>query len=157
AGGASAARERAAVVKVAAIALAATLASCHDGIGDRDVPAPHLAANVVARLERQPCYGWWPVYVVTVFGDGRGQEDGERFGKTIGHRDATLPAETLAEIQRFFDAHDFWTLDDRYLRYDVTDERTVILTGTSSDGRTKSVRHYHGDRSAPTRLVEIED
>ncbi|MBI1849023.1 MAG: hypothetical protein HYR85_01635 [Planctomycetes bacterium] len=142
---------------VVALVLAALSLSCHRGFGERDVPIPALAPDVFVRLERTPCYGWCPSYVVTVHRDGRVDYEGRAWVKEIGQRAATLPRETFAKVEAFLTTNRFWELEDAYLRAGATDCPTVIVSAARAGASPKTVRHYTGDGDAPTRLVDVED
>ena len=135
----------------ACVLLAASLAHA-----DSSVPEKGAVAPVLASLQRSACYGRCPIYKVTVLRDGTVLWEGERFVKVTGKATAKLSAAALADLAKAFARADFFALQDKYESYDVTDHPSAITI--FDDGkRKKTIRHYHGDRSAPKVLDELEE
>jgi hypothetical protein len=125
-------------------------------LADSSVPKEGGASAPMVTLERTACYGRCPIYKVTVLRDGTVLWEGERFVKTVGKATAKLPAAAQAQLADAFKAADFFALQDKYERYDITDHPSAIVS--LDDGkRRKTVRHYHGDSSAPKALYALED
>ena len=125
-------------------------------LGDSSVPKEGGASTPMVSLERTACYGRCPIYKVTVLRDGTVLWEGERFVKTAGKATAKLSAAAVAELAKAFAKADFFALHDKYDSYDVTDHPSAIVM--FDDGkRKKTVHHYHGDRSAPKALYELEE
>ncbi len=141
---------------VAALGLALVGALGDGARADSSVPGESGGAKLVASLERTACFGWCPVYKITIFADGTMKYVGTNFVKQAGERTAKLkPAQLAALRAAFADAH-YFDLQDDYTRRDVTDNPSTFTS--SSDGtRSKTVRHYYGDRSAPAALTKLED
>ncbi|HEX9102083.1 MAG TPA: DUF6438 domain-containing protein [Polyangia bacterium] len=138
------------------LAAASLLFAASLALADSSVPAQTGASPVSLSLERTACYGRCPIYKVTVLRDGTVLWEGERFVKVTGKATAKLPAAAIAELARAFARADFFALHDKYDRYDVTDHPSAVVS--FDDGkRKKSIHHYHGDRSAPQALSELED
>jgi uncharacterized protein DUF6438 len=136
--------------------LAALLLLGSVALADSSVPNAGGASAPVVSLERTACYGRCPIYKVTVLRDGTVLWEGERFVKTVGKATAKLPPAALAQLADAFKTADFFALHDKYESYDVTDHPSAVTT--FDDGkRKKTVRHYHGDRSAPKAVYELED
>jgi len=120
------------------------------GSGGGGVGAPMVS------LERTACYGRCPIYKVTVLRDGTVLWEGERFVKVTGKARGKLDDKALAALADAFKAADFFALKDKYESYDITDHPSAVVA--FDDGkRKKTVRHYHGDRSAPKAVYELED
>ena len=140
---------------VAALAVLAVLAPSV-ARADSSVPGAAGASPVLLTLERTACYGRCPIYKVTVLRDGTVQWEGERFVKTTGKASAKLSAATMTGLAKAFARAGFFALQDKYERYDVTDNPSAIVS--FDDGtHKKTIRHYHGDTSAPKALYELED
>src|SRR5471030_1322735 len=87
-------------------------------------------------LERRPCYGTCPVYLVTVLGDGSVIFEGRAHVDSVGRFTFRLAADRLAELARLVESERFAALDDRYV-YGApgcgpyaTDAPTVIVSVT---------------------------
>ena len=67
---------------------------------DAGVPEkPALESPVLASLERTACFGFCPVYTVTVHADGSVDYHGERFVVTQGDQSGQLTAEQMTALQ----------------------------------------------------------
>jgi Domain of unknown function (DUF6438) len=106
-------------------------------------PTPLLSgvpADFQISLERGPCFGACPVYLLTVFADGTVAYEGRQFVAVEGSHTATLsPDEVEALAQAVLEA-DFFELADEYT-VQATDLPSITLT-VIMDGRTKGVYHY---------------
>ncbi len=117
--------------------------------------APTGAHEPLATIERTACFGWCPIYKLTVFRDGVVEYEGEDFVKTKGKATGHLAPDELAALDDLFAKHGYLELADAYTDYSVTDMPSVN-TSYSSGGRTKKIQHYLGDSSAPAALGEVE-
>ena len=125
-------------------------------LADSSVPEKGAASPPIVSLARTACYGRCPIYKVTVLRDGTVLWEGERFVQVTGKVTAKLPAAAMTDLGKAFARADFFALQDKYDSYDVTDHPSAITT--FDDGkRKKTIHHYHGDRSAPKALDELED
>jgi len=112
-------------------------------------------ASPVATLERTGCYGECPVYRLTVNSDGTVVYVGTRWVKALGRQQYKISEAQLAELDAAFDRVNFMQLRD-FDRVENTDEDWAHVSLTRA-GRTKRVRHYHGDVTAPPALSVLED
>jgi hypothetical protein len=102
-------------------------------------------------MERTACFGFCPVYEVTVYGDGEVQYIGKDFVEVEGEQTSQISEEQVRVlVQAFYDAG-FFEMEDRY-EDNVTDLPSTTTTITI-DGETKSVYNYYG---APESLIELE-
>ncbi|HEX2691137.1 MAG TPA: DUF6438 domain-containing protein [Kofleriaceae bacterium] len=124
-------------------------AACH--------PSPSPRHEPLATLERTPCFGFCPVYKVTIFRDGIVDYEGIRFVKTQGHATGHLDAGQLVQLRALFQQNGYLQLASSYQRPDVTDLPSVYTSYSPAPDQTKSIRHYLGDRSAPEALTRVEE
>jgi hypothetical protein len=117
---------------------------------------PTGAHEPLATIERTACFGWCPIYKLTVYRDGVVEYDGEDFVKTKGKATGHLAPERLTELDQLFEQRGYLALHDAYTDYSVTDMPSV-KTSYSVGGKTKQVQHYLGDSTAPKELGEIEE
>ena len=141
----------------ASLALCLLLAACAGGAG-RTPAADSTAADTVAlvpspgdsllRLERSPCFGFCPVYTLTLLADGRGVVKGNAPTATFG-REFQVPAARVDSLARAMLAGGFLALDTAYLPgypgcdHAATDFPSSILT-LWQGGTRHEVRYYHG-------------
>jgi hypothetical protein len=114
-----------------------------------------LGATPLATLERTGCYGECPVYRLTVNTNGSVVYVGTRWVKVIGRREYQLPDARVAELETAFERANFMMLRD-YDRVESTDDDWAHVS-FQHGGKTKRVRHYHGDNAAPPGLSALED
>lgn len=120
--------------------------------------APGRAAPAecpLATLSRTACFGTCPAYDLKVYTDGRVDYFGRRFVRVCGAHTASLKPGAIRALRLAFERADYFGLDDEYTRYEVTDNPSAF-TSYCDGARTKSVKHYYGDHSAPQRLTDLE-
>lgn len=107
-------------------------------------------------LSRSACFGFCPVYRVTITDDGEVTYVGERFVNVTGERRATIPRADVERLLRRFDEVGFEQLRDSY-RAAVTDLPTYTVT-LERNGRTKTVSDYGGVSAGMPRAVrDLQD
>lgn len=136
---------------------AVALASCAPGAtsAEPEPMNPHSTSNVEIRLVRGACFGFCPVYTVTINGAGEVRYEGHNFVNVVGQRTATIPAENVARLVARFDEIGFNNLRDSY-RANVSDLPTYTITLTR-DGRTKAVADFGGlDAGMPRAVRDLQ-
>jgi signal transduction histidine kinase len=115
------------------------------------------ASTVLITLERTPCFGSCPSYKLTIRGDGSVVYQGQSNVAVEGRHEAAISQEKVQELLAEFERVDYYSFKNEY--HDpfasITDFPTTI-TSLTLDGRRKTVRHYHGDMSAPGELTALE-
>lgn len=114
------------------------------------------AHELLASIERTGCYGWCPIYKLTVFRDGLVEYEGKEYVKTRGKATGHLTPEQLGALDVLFQQNRYVDLRDEYVDYSVTDMPSVF-TSYSVGGKVKVIKHYLGDFDAPKALTEIEE
>jgi hypothetical protein len=132
------------------------LSVCFAGCSRTQTPQPSDIKDVVITLERTVCFGICPDYTLTIYGDGTITYVGRQFVRTQGTRTITISEEKIRQLLSEFQRVDYFSLDDSYEEFMATDMPSAI-TSLKVNGKTKAVRHYHGDFSAPEQLTELED
>jgi Domain of unknown function (DUF6438) len=112
-------------------------------------------ADLVIILERTACFGTCPVYKLTIAANGTVIYEGHDFVEVEGKQTASLGAVQIQELVSAFERANFFSLQDNYTNYDVTDNPSAI-TSITLNGKTKTVNHYYGDNSAPQELFDLE-
>ena len=116
---------------------------------------PQSMSNVQIRLSRGACFGFCPVYEVTISGNGDVHYEGRNFVNVVGERTATIPSEDVARLLARFDEVGFHHLRDSY-RARISDLPTQSITLTRN-GQTKTVVDYGGvDAGMPREVRELE-
>jgi hypothetical protein len=122
-----------------------------------------VPTDTVITLERTVCYGMCPSYKLTISADGGVVFEGHRFVKQIGTARSSISEVKLRALLDAFEKINFFGLRNRYEREAdgcegvVTDHPTAI-TSITTDGKSKSVRHYYGCRGPEVldSLKELE-
>lgn len=112
--------------------------------------------EVVITLERTACFGFCPVYTLTLQGDGTVVYEGKDFVRVKGRAEITITKEKVEQLVSEFKEVDYFSLNDKYNERTITDAPSVI-TSITIDGKTKTIEHYHGDFNAPEQLTELEN
>lgn len=129
-----------------ALAVAIMLGAC---------ATPPASGPVVISLTRTPCYGFCPVYSVSITSGGEVTYIGRQFVNVVGEQHATIPSADVERLLARFDAMGFESLRDEY-RADVTDlpSTTIVL---ERNGQRKSVLDYGGTGAGmPEAVRELE-
>lgn len=115
------------------------------------VTAAPDAPALLLSLKRTPCFGRCPVYTVELYADGRLHFEGDANTRERGAHEGKLTPEQVAAVTARVEASDFATWKTSYETHTVTDLPGAVLTW-----KGKTIRHYHGDESAPTDLMALE-
>ena len=119
-------------------------------------PMSEELEGVKIMLERTECFSTCPVYKLTIYGDGRVVYEGIRFVQVEGIIKATISEDKIKQLVLEFKRLDYFSLDSSYEEFNATDMPSAI-TSYTVNGKTKTVRHYHGDFSAPKQLTQLEN
>lgn len=126
---------------------------------DDPTPTPASAEalkDVRITLARTPCFGFCPVYDLSISGDGTVVYTGTGYVQTRGRQEARISTAQVQELLGLFNKVEYSTLKPEYTAYEITDLPSVH-TSLTVDGKTYRVNHYLGDRSAPDKLRLLED
>ena len=137
-------------------------AACNSGTTGGEMPGTGTPGVETATevetitLERQPCFGFCPVYTLTIHGDGQVEYDGLNHVEVTGPQTAAIDPAAVQQLGEAMIAAGYLDWEDAYMNQDVTDMPYVITSLTLADGTTKRIEHYYGDHSAPEELTEVE-
>lgn len=144
------------IIIIMALGLVAC-AACRVASPSNNGNAPAGRHEPLATLERTACFGFCPIYKVTIFRDGVVEYEGERFVKTLGPATGRLSVRELAELRRLFQRNGYLQLASSFEKQDVTDLPSAFTSYSPRPGQTKTIRHYLGDRRAPESLTRVEE
>ena len=140
----------------------ASLAACSGSTHASTTPisnsggAPTGAHELLASIERTACFGWCPIYKLTVYRDGAVEYEGEDYVKVKGKANGRLAPEELTALDDLFQKAGYLAMHDKYTDYSVTDMPSVN-TSYSAGGQIKKIEHYLGDDHAPKELGTVEE
>lgn len=112
-------------------------------------------------LERTPCFGTCPVYLVSIAGDGAVLFEG-RFHVDSARVTSHLNVDDVAALAQLFDESQFFALADKYVSGEencsaYATDAPMVITSIAIDGRSKRVEHDRGCSGVPGRLSLLED
>jgi hypothetical protein len=115
---------------------------------------------VTITMERTPCYGDCPSYVLTIKGNGTVQYVGRDNVSIKGTRQGTIKLEAIRSLMSEFARAGFLSISNDYSTVSCkcgfcTDMPTAITTLQVKD-TNHSLTHYYGCRCAPRFLFGLE-
>lgn len=141
-----------------ALALAAALAlgACAaDSSGVEPTPAP--AAGETIAIAVGPCFGFCPVYEVSIAPGGAVTFTGERHTEVTGKREAAKGAATYTAVAR--DLAPFRPADGTTARVEcdaaITDTSSYTITWTDTAGRQTVATHQRGCHGGPGQALDV--
>lgn len=148
---------------LAVVALAIACARPAPPVPRADVPQAVADSGTHIALERGPCFGTCPVYVVTVEGSGSVLFQGKRFVADSGVSTGTVPSARVDSLVSELAAAGYFDFADRYVPGEpgcgerVTTDLPSVTTEVQARGRRKRIEHYHGCPDAPPALQALEE
>jgi len=109
-------------------------------------------------MERTACYGPCPVYKITIFKGGRVEWNGKFFVHEVGKREWNISPENFNMIlksikdSRFITMKDIYNAENSLPCHPFTYVKVFFMDNTK-----KCIEHYHGDDSAPKKLIWLEN
>lgn len=107
--------------------------------------------QVLASIERTPCFGSCPIYKATFFDNGEVKYVGKHFVENIGTYTTLISAEDLKGIKVYVDEIGYFNMEDAYPT-PISDFPTCV-TSVNIDGKQKSI--LNGE-NAPRDLTGFE-
>ena len=108
----------------------------------------------VVTLERTACFGFCPMYKLTIYGDGRVVYEGNRFVKITGTKTTRISPMKARQLMLEFQRIQYFNLQDRY-EGGPTDAPSAI-TSFQMGPKFKTVYHYLASPDAPQKLTDLE-
>ncbi|MBP1730263.1 MAG: hypothetical protein H6Q55_692 [Deltaproteobacteria bacterium] len=137
---------------ILAVLCSAILASC----ASTSTQVSTTPSLLMISLERTPCFGRCPVYKVSVYGDGTVRYDGKEYVKVKGSQTRVISPQQVQRLLAELQQASYFSFKDDYDTITFTDA-PLAITAVTVDGRSKRVRHYLGDATAPKELTILEE
>lgn len=117
-------------------------------------PSQPISQPVALTLERTACFGFCPMYKLTVYGNGKVVYEGNRFVKVTGIQTTTISQTAVRSLIAEFQKINYFKLQDTYIggHTDAPSAITSLMMGK----RQKTVNHYLASPNAPAQLTELE-
>ncbi len=112
-----------------------------------------LGKDFLLQMERSPCRGNCPAYVLTVDASGKVSYEGKRSVKNIGKYKKTLPTTKLKEIVAAMNASNYFSFSEKYDNENIADAVTWTISYTNR-GQTRQVIDRYG---APESLKNLQE
>ena len=144
------------------LALLGPSMGCHGaGYSDRTVIPQDIPPDLKITLERTECFGFCPVYKLTITADGAVVFEGRRFVKQEGVTINSVSRERLKQLMAEFDRVKFFSLEDDYseTRLSCPTDQPSAITSIRINGKSKTINHYLGclEPKVPKGLTELEN
>ena len=144
------------------LALLGPSVGCHGaGYSDRTVIPQDIPRDLKITLERTECFGFCPVYKLTITADGSVVFEGRRFVKQEGVTISSVSPERLKQLMAEFDRVKFFSLEDDYseTRLSCPTDQPSAITSIRINGKSKTINHYLGclEPKVPKGLTELEN
>jgi hypothetical protein len=117
--------------------------------------AQQQAQQTVITLQRTACFGFCPMYKLTIYGDGKVVYEGERFVKETGTRTTKISQAAVRQLVKAFKQVNYFALSDNYTG-GHTDAPSTI-TSLTLGKQQKTIHHYMASPDAPEALKALED
>jgi len=131
------------------------------GYSDRAVIPQDIPKDLKITLERTECFGFCPVYKLTITADGAVVFEGRRFVKQEGVTINSVSRERLKQLMAEFDRVKFFSLEDDYseIRLSCPTDQPSAITSIRINGKSKTINHYLGclEPKVPKGLTELEN
>ena len=132
------------------------------GNSDRAVIPQDIPQDLKITLERTECFGFCPVYKLTITADGAVVFEGRRFVKQEGAQiKSSVSRERLKQLMAEFDRVNFFSLEDDYseIRLSCPTDQPSAITSIRINGKSKTINHYLGclEPKVPKGLTELEN
>lgn len=102
--------------------------------------------SIFITMERTPCLGMCPSYVIWIYNTGKVEYEGRTHAKKEGKHTKTLSKDAMDEITTMINEIGFFNLKDKYDAL-VTDIPSCIIS-VNLDGKTKKILdRYDGPKS----------
>lgn len=106
-----------------------------------------ISKDLLITLERGSCFGRCPQYTVTISADGKVEFEGKANTKVIGKASGKISESDLKELVAAFGKINYFDLKERYTDDacpEVATDMSSATTSFQSNGKQKTVFHYHG-------------
>ncbi|MFL5515418.1 MAG: DUF6438 domain-containing protein [Gemmatimonadales bacterium] len=131
-------------------------------------PAPTVqsaaapADSAAVTLERTPCFGSCPVYLVTASSSGAVRFEGKSHVSHPGSAAGRIPKARLDSLLAELEAAGYFDFEEQYAPGspacgNVATDLPTVITSVSLHGRTKRIEHYRGCADAPQALSRLEE
>ncbi len=127
-----------------------------DSIEDVFPTDDSIPEDLIIRLQRTPCYGECPAYMMTVKADGKVSFFGQNHVKYKGQTEDKINKEKIKQLIQEFKKADFFNLEDNYTSKNCATDNPTVRTTLFINGKTKKIEHDKGCE-APKELIALED
>jgi hypothetical protein len=109
--------------------------------------------DVIITLERTMCFGFCPVYRLSIYGNGKVVYEGRYYVRVEGARTTYIPKRKVRELVAEFERIGFYDFDDQYT-IPATDFPSVLVS-IDLEGRSKTIDMYGAEAIAPEEIANL--
>jgi hypothetical protein len=118
--------------------------------------------SAVVTLERTPCFGTCPVYLVTASRTGAIRFEGRAHVSHPGSAAGRIPQARLDSLLTELEAAGYFDFEDQYVPGspacgNAATDLPTVTTSVTVHGRSKRIEHYRGCAGAPQTLSRLEE
>ncbi len=110
--------------------------------------------RAVITLERSACFGFCPMYKLTIYGNGKVVYEGIEYVKVKGKRTGRISPAAFRRLMNEFQRAQYFDLADSYSGGPT--DAAYVITSLKIGDKTKTVNHYLASPDAPSKLTELE-
>ncbi len=115
-----------------------------------------IPEDLIIRLQRTPCFGTCPAYMMTVNAKGEVNFFGQDHVEAKGQNKGRIGEEKIRQLIGEFKQADFFNLADNYTSKNCLTDNPTVRTTLLINGKTKKIEHDRGCE-APPGLTGLED
>jgi hypothetical protein len=120
------------------------------------------ADSVAVTLERTPCFGSCPVYLVTASSSGAVRFEGKSHVSHPGSAAGRIPKARLDSLLAELEAAGYLDFEENYVPGspacgNAATDLPTVTTSVTLHRRTKRIEHYRGCAGAPRALSRLEE
>ena len=125
-------------------------------------PADSTAESAAVTLERTPCFGSCPVYLVTASSSGAVRFEGKSHVSHPGSAVGRIPQARLDSLLTELEAAGYFDFEEQYAPGspgcgNAATDLPTVTTSVTFHGRTRRIEHYRGCAGAPQALNRLEE
>jgi len=112
----------------------------------------------IITLERTRCFGWCPVYKITIFSDGTVRYFGEYCVEKEGNYTWQIDENEIDELNKAISSYGYFDIKAREETEIemITCMPTCITSVLLEDGKYREIENYYGSKKYPKKLQRFE-
>jgi hypothetical protein len=109
--------------------------------------------DVIITVERTMCFGWCPVYHLSIYGNGKVVYEGRYYVRVEGTRTTYIQKSKVRELVAAFEKVKFYEFDDQYLL--GGSDLPSVLVSIDLEGKSKTIDIDGAEMIAPEEIADL--